>query len=1694
MEKILQHEQANTLIYRVPKGDLDFPLGMKVLNVEYPSPDEIRQFYNEFEVLKATKIEHVREVLDKKKIDNRYAITFKWFEGYPIKEVFKDKKEDVRDFLYVAKELANTLASVHEKEIIHKDISSNNILVDLQNRKVCLIDFGIANTYSTQMHDCGNPELLQGTLNYMSPEQTGRMNRKIDHRSDLYSLGVVFYEILTGQLPFISDDPLEIVHGHIAKEPESVFVLNPKVPEVISQIISKLLKKNAEERYQSAIGLGKDLERCLKEYAQTGSVSRFELAKHDNFGKFVLAQKLYGRKNEISQILNGFDRCSSGEIMLMLVSGYSGTGKSAVVHEVHKKLAQRSGYFAEGKFDQFQRAVPYYAFIQAFESLIRVYLTEGEEKLGRLRDLILQAVGDEGKVLTDIIPDLTLIIGEQPPVPELRGTESQNRFNYLIRKFVQAVTKAEHPLVIFIDDLQWADSSSLGLLKLLMTDPDGGHFMCVGAYRDNEVDSSHPFSIKIEEIKRDGCEVEEILLENLSLRNVDQLIKDSIGNSDEAILDLSELVYEKNKGNAFFVTQLLKSIAEEGLLYFDFYSQKWEWDIEKIRLKNITDNVVDILTNQIQNLPEDCQFVLKKASCIGATFDIEILAIASGLDRDETESALLPALKKTLIIPLDNTEFKFSHDRIQQSMYSMIPVGDRNSYHYELGKLLLNNSSEEQLENYLFDIVNHYNIGSESISNPNERKALVELNLRATAKAKTNSAFEAGLSYAKAGIKMLSDNAWKKQYHSTLALYTYATELAYLTGSFEEMEAYFQDTVENATSTLDKIKPFEVRILAYKAENKLKDSIKTGLEILELLDVKFPRKITKPVVFASLISTMVKLRGKSNDDILALPELKDPSKKEALRIMADIASSSYWAYPELLPMIAFKMIGICLKHGNAGVSAFAFAGYGVILCGVLGLMKMGYRFGQLGLALLEKYDAKEWKTQIYDPVYALINNWNGHVRHTFGPLQESYHIGLETGEIEFACINTNIYCINAYLCGLPLPELEEQTRSYSKYFKDFQQMTNYHYNEVYRQGMLNLMGRSENPKILTGEAYDEEVMLAQNKENNDHTGTFFIYFNKLILYYHFREYEAALDCVQKCRSLYQAVLAKFEIPNLVLYEGLTYAALADKNGVLQRQKYLYRINTCIFKLKNWSRNAPENFKHKYQLLQAEKARIQGRFQKARSLYDQAIHAAAEQQFINEEALACELAARFNDEKKQTGLAEYYFKAAYNKYREWGAIAKMRFLEKFVPHYLTGLDKSSTASALNNTSTTVQNTGRGILLDVQSLIKAFTKLSKEVKLEDLLAVLMRIVSENAGARKGYLLLKEEDQLFMEARLNAQTDAIKVLEHIPVEEMNDLSTSIIQYVQRTKDNVVVHDAINDVRFNNDEYISSQQPKSILCIPIVNLGKPLGILYLENNLTKGAFTKDRIELLSLLSGQIAVSIDNASLYNNLERKVSERTEELHREKAKSDQLLLNILPAETMEELKKYGKTLPRSYEKVTVLFTDFVGFTTISARMSPEELVSLIDKCFSAFDKIVEEHKIEKIKTIGDAYMAVGGLPIPNSTHAVDCAKAALVMRDWMTEFNKKQEKEGKETFQIRIGLHTGPVVAGVVGNKKFAYDIWGDTVNTASRMESSGEAGEVNVSEDTYSLIKDHFDTESRGKIHAKNKGEIEMYFLKERTN
>lgn len=1484
MEEALLYESKSSKIF-LEEDTNGGRVVTKILNQEYPSPQVISQFYNEYELTHRLSVEGVRQSFERKKVNNRHAIVMEYVPGLTIREIIRTNEFSISDFLTYAIEISRILSEVHDAKIIHKDINSHNIIINQEHEIVTLLDFGISTRLNLKKKSLENPERLEGTLLYVSPEQTGRMNRMVDYRTDLYSLGVTFYEMLSGQLPFESTDAMEIVHAHIASQPPKLSQHREDVPAMLERIITKLMAKNAEDRYQSARGLMKDLQTCLDIWNEHGKIDEFILCQHDFSGDFQLPQKLYGREKELELLMQAFNRVSDGQLETVLVAGYSGTGKSALVHETHRPITAKRGYFIEGKFDQFQRSVPYLAFIQAFTSFVSILLTENKARLEPIRKEIRNIIGDEGKVLTDLIPNLELLIGTQPDIPKLGGLESQNRLNYLFSSFIQAITAADHPIVLFIDDMQWADSASLSLLNMLMSNKELNHLMCICAYRDNEVNPAHPFITTVDDLRKKGATVSEIKIGNLEESDVQQLISDATHLPLGRTSSLANLVYEKTHGNAFFVTQFLKNLTEESLLHFDHTKREWDWDDDQIRNRNITDNVVELLADKITFLPDETQEILKLAACIGNQFDTETLAaclsteISSDVPVDEGKDPVLDAFQAALaggyITPMGN-RYRFIHDRIQQAVYSLIPAEKTSGFHYRIGSLLLEKASEEQLENQLFPIVNQLNQGLELIGSEDEKEMLADLNLRAGIKARESSAFKPALAYFETGIALLKKDHWESQYQLSLGLFTEAAETAYNMGAFGPMEEKLTAVLENRNKLMDVVRPYAIRINALKAQNKLQEAIDTGLEVLEQLGETFPKKGPLPFVMADLIWTKIKLAGKNEDDISNLPEMTNTYKAAALRILNDIASPVYWARPEILPFIIFRMVRLSLKYGVTEISAFGFATYGLLMCGVLGDMSTGYRFGQIGLALLDRFEAKKWLSQIYTPIYALINHWSEHVHKSLDPFLYSYKVGFETGAIEYACINVNIYCNHIYLGGKPLAESEREMKMFSEQMLKYKQETNYNYNEAYRQAARNLLGLSDDPTVLSGEAYDEEKMAPIHEERKDRAGTFLIHQNNMMLKYLFYQYDEALEHALLTRPLLDAVLAKYDVAIFWFYEGLVNLAAARERDGRDSDTMLRRAKKNISQFKKWAKYCPENHQHKLDLLIAELAWSEGNEVKARQHYDQAIKGAENGEFLNEEALSLERTGLYYLSTGQEFIAENYIRKAYQTYKQWGAAAKLKDLKTRYPKILIGLDKA----AEDDSPTASQGSGstESSTLDLDTLMKSAQAISGEVVLDQLLKTLLNISIENAGAESGCIIMKQDGGWLIKSALFVNQKDPTEFTETPLQEMNRVPESLIEYIQNTKESLVLDDISKDRRFLSDPAVKAYDLKSVMCLPMFNKGQSEGVLYLENNLHTSVFTESRVHFLELLSGQIAVSLENAHLYENLESKIEERTLELY------------------------------------------------------------------------------------------------------------------------------------------------------------------------------------------------------------------------
>lgn len=1673
------HYGLESLIIKTGTNGLSKPSCIKVLKEEFPSRETLSQLENEFEICSKTKCTSIRKAFKREKQEDHEAIVLEYIEGKELSKILSLDTLTLAQQLRLAADITSAVAALHKENIFHGRIHPANILIENATNKVFIIDFGVAtegNVFADGINLAQDKE--PEVLRYIAPEQTGRINRAIDNRADLYSLGVILYQLFTDELPFESNDGLELIYSHIAKTPVEAYFVNKKLPKVVSDIIIKLLAKNAEDRYQSAFGLKYDLEKCIHQLSETdGTIENFDIAKFDFSGKLYFSSKLYGREKEIAFLNDLFESCSKSHKKTLLVSGYSGSGKSALVEGLNHHVSNYKGIFIEGKFDQISSDTPYSTFVQAFNELAQLILAGDNIFQAKWKKKITEAIGNSGKILTQFMPGLESLIGKQPDVTDLKGIEARNRFNYEFTRFIKTIADKDSPLVIFVDDLQWADASSLNLFKIIAENRDIEHVLLIGGYRKNEVDENHALTKKLIELRDDHVALEEITLEDLSYVDVFQLISGALLTNQKNTSFLADIIYNKTKGNAFYVWQFLKSIYDEGFLRFDFESLQWKWNADLILQMNVSGNVVDLMTSFILKLPADTLDVLKKASGIGNRFTKRNLSIIKQLSENEIENLLKLSVSEGLIIPSAN-EYKFAHDRIQQAIYSLIPDNEKAELHLLNGQRLTAYFNEIELDEKLFDLVNQWNLGAEKINNYKEKLYLANLNLMAGHKAIASTAYPQALQYFEKGLYALSEEEWANQYDFMLQLTTNAADAAYLSGQYEKVNKLVADILKHSKSLIDSAKGYEINIKKLIAQNKPLEAVELGLNILKKMGISLPVNPGRVQVAKDLLQTKFLLRNKSVSYFNNLPVMKDEEKNAAMRILSDISSASFFAVPNLVPLLVFKMVSLTVKYGLSRKSPFSFAAYGYILSVYLNEVEKGINFGEIALQLAKKIHAEELIGSILVTNNIFLVHCKKPFADTVHDLDKAFKSALESGDNEYASYAAHNIVYQLFIMGSPLHELAKKAEILELKIEKFKQDLTLKRLQLFRQSIANLIDETENPDILIGDIFDESKMdiIDVTKSNEIYFQN--LYLQKLFLALVFNLNNNAKKYVELAERFQESVKGTALYPLLYFYRSLLITDTSLNSPA--KQTILIQLKKDIAVLKKHEKLCPSNYSHKIFLLEAEHSYLKGDNESAKIFYDKALKAGTENNMHHDVAYTWERAGRFFINTKQDLLANFYLQNAHRVYKRWGADAKLMQMEKQYPQ-LRGAEEWQNELLQEPAKDRVTN------IDLETVLKASSTLSGEIILPRLLKKMMQIILENAGAQTGFLIMEKEGERFIEAEIKEGTEEIKILQSIPVTQSNLLAESVLNYVYLTHETVILDDACKSPLFGNDAFVKTHQCKSVLCIPLLNMGTIQAIIYLANHLTSGAFTEKRVGLLKLLAGQMAISIENALFYSQLEHKVEERTIELQNEKKKSDDLLLNILPEDIANELKQTGITKPRSYEVATVMFTDFENFTSKSEKLSPEELVSIIDTCFKKFDEIISKYDIEKIKTIGDAYLCVSGLPNPGSHSATNVIAAAIEIIDAINVFRENANENSY--FDIRIGIHTGPLVAGVVGDKKFAFDIWGDTVNTASRMEQNSEPNKINISQSTYDLVKENYNCTFRGKRAAKNKGMIEMYFV-----
>ncbi|WP_333092741.1 trifunctional serine/threonine-protein kinase/ATP-binding protein/sensor histidine kinase [Microcoleus sp. S36b_B5] len=1672
-----------TVIYRGIQLEQQKPVILKTLAQPYPTPAQIAQLLHEAEILKNLNLPGTVKLYQLEKYNHVPVLILEDFGGISLKNFLTNNQLELQQFLQIGIKLAETLSQLHEHHIIHKDLKPSNIIVNIETGDVKLADFAIASLLPGENPALHHPNLLEGTLAYMSPEQTGRMNRAIDYRTDFYSLGITFYEMLCGEVPFSAIDPMELVHCHIAKKPLAPCenqkqkiqgIINQsqtdEIPQVVSDIVMKLLAKTAEDRYQSAFGLGCDLEKCLFQLETTGEISHITLGEHDRSSNLQISQKLYGREAEVNLLLDTFDRMRQGNTEIVLISGSAGMGKSCLVYEIHKPILRENGYFIDSKFEKFKRDIPYAFLIQAFQDLLRQILTETSAKLQVWRQKILNALGGNCQVIIEVLPEVQMIVGPQPPVPDLGLHESQNRFNLVFQKFIRVFAQKAHPLVIFLDDLQWVDSASLKLIQLLATNLENQYLLIIGAYKKQELNANHPVMLTVEAIKKAGGNFSEISLSHLDITSVNQFLADSLSCSPEKSLDLAELLFQKTGGNPFFLTQLLKYIYSKKLLQYKFtpsdtsvdivepniyesnpqkaypalrkceIAGEWQWDIEQIQEIGITDNVVELMIDHIQKLSETTQELLKLAACVGNKFDLGIISKICRKSLVSAAADLWEALQSGLIVPVNNaykiplalaatTEvtdqisrdftdelslpiadsanatYKFLHERVQQAAYALISEPQKQENHLKIGRFLLQNAPPEQLENYVFDIVNQLNAARQIISSELEKFQLCQLNLIAGRKAKASAAYELAVKYLTAGIELLLQQSWETDYDLTLALYESAAEATYLNTEFEQMEKWAEIVLKHAKNELDKIKIFEIRITACTMQTKLQEAVQIGREALKMLGINLPESPVPLHIQQAMAQTSAYLTGKKIEDLMNLPVMTNPRNLATMRVLSSMFSATFIVEPLLLPLIVCQQVNLSINYGNSVFSTLGYANYGVILKGIIRDVESGDRFGQLALNLIDRLNALEFKSKVLNLVAFVLMHGNHHVKDTLPLLEEAYQSALENGDLEsigYAAVNI---CQSFYFIGQELMPLEQKMANYNHLLFQLKQETVLTWNQIYQKTVWQLMDNADTSNLLLCETYSEEKLLRLLLKANDRVGLQHFYLQKLILAYLFGDIELALDNAAQAELYLDGVAGFINVPEYHFYDSLARLAAYPRATNEEQEEHLFYASSNLRKLQIKSLSAPMNLQHKCDLIEAEIAQTLGNIVRAMEYYDRAIAGAQENEYIQIQALAAELAGAFYLSIGRERIAKTYLIEARYCYQRWGAQAKVRHLESKYPQWLTLASISTNIETRKSTSSACTTSDSAGVLDLTTAVKASQTLASEIVLDKLLAKMMKIVIENAGGETGFLILEKDGKLVIEASGSVDADRVAVMQSIPINFVDEereetlLSVAVVNYVARTQESIVLNDASREGQFTHAPYIIAFQPKSILCTPLIHQGKLSGILYLENNLTTGAFTPERLEILQLLSSQISISIENAQLYTNLqqfnqnlEKLVQQRTSEL----------------SQTLEDLRSAQKKLVES-EKMAALGGLVAGVaheinTPIGIGITAASLLAeKVTKFFELYSKgQIKRSELEKFL---DTALQSSNMILSNLTRAADLIHS-------FKEVAVDQSSELQRTFNLK----------------------------------------------------------------------------------
>jgi predicted ATPase/signal transduction histidine kinase len=1339
---------------------------------------------------------------------------------------------ELLSFLEIAQRLATALAALHERGIVHQDIRPDNVLTNAASGELWLIGL----TASTS-----EPVLAKrAALPYMAPEQTGRMDRHVDARSDLYSLGVVLYELLTGVLPFQARDALEWIHSHVAKRHVAPDERVPGTPSVVSALVMKLLAKDPDERYQSARSVAADLQQCLLALRERGRIDSFELGASERRARLHFPGKLYGRERELAALHAAFARVQgSGASELVLVSGHSGIGKSALVHALQASLSPAQALFASGKFDQFKRDIPYATFAHALQDVVRGMLSESEDALAHWRAALRQALGANGQLLVSLVPELELVVGEQAPLAELPPRERKARFQQVFCRFIGALARPEQPLLLFLDDLQWLDAATLELLEHLATQPEVRHVLVLGAFRSHEVDGDHALTRAFSRMLQAGVRMEQIALAPLPCEGVCAVVADVLSTPPTEARPLADLIYEKTGGNAFFVTQLVTELHDSGLVTASASAARpLRWDRLRIEARGSSENIVALMVERLDRLPEATRALLVLLAGVGQRASVDLLCSLAEADATQVHAGMAAAVRAGLVLRLEGG-YSFLHDRVQEASYALVAPADRPALHCKIGRVLADQCSDDAA---LFDVVNQINRGLSQVDSAVERVRFATLNLRAGKLAKRATAYAAAQSYLEAGASLApADDALRFELDFQLA------ECELLLSELTTSDARLARLAERAQGPAERAAVACLRLDLFTVMDRSDLSVEVGLAYLAQAGIDWPRHPSDAEVTREYDRLFAQLGTRPVEALAELPALVDADVRAMMDVLTKLQVPALFYDENLQGMVIGRMANLSLEHGNSDGSVFAYCWLGAFLASHFGMYDRALRFADLSIQLVARPELSRFKARVLCVYGYLVNPWVHHLRSGVACLQSANASAREIGDLTFVAYTSNHLVTLGLALGRPLADVQREAESGLALASN----ARFGLVEHFFAGQLALIRALRGlPPALDAAAVEQRFA----REPALAIAACWYWIRKLQSRLFAADPRGALDAAACAQPLLWTSTSSFEIAEYHFYVALAHAGAHDLSP---HADHVHALRTHLATLAHCAERCPANFGYRVALVQAELARVLGDELAAEGGYERALTAAQEQGFTNGAGLAAELAWRFHARRGLATIARGYLDEARRCYQRWGAADKLRQLEESGAR-LAHADVSELGASLTQ-------------LDAQAVIQASLALSSEIMLDRLVETLLRMTVEHAGAERGLLLAWHGDKLQLEASAKTEDAGVVVLAQRSAANPSELPLSLVHHAARTQENVILGDAMGGHRFAADPYFAHATRRSIACLPLVKQARVVGVLYLENNLTSHAFTPALTAVLRLLASQAAVSLENARLYRETDSRLA-------------------------------------------------------------------------------------------------------------------------------------------------------------------------------------------------------------------------------